>query len=171
MRHPLEQDDTSVYTPSDIIHIACFYLNLNPSSIIKKGRTKEYLLGRMLIYDLLLSNKTLQLTLERTGYLFGRHHSTLINARDELRKYLDVYDEIRHKLEHLHLSVYRHLDFYNHEISKRVKENKNFKKILIDIPEQLFYDMLVESKKTDITFSELVTKCIKKNLQSISNNL
>jgi hypothetical protein len=149
MRHPLEQDDTSTYTPSDIIHIACYYLNVNPNTILKKGRTKDYLTARMFIYDLLINNRTLQLSLERVGYLFGRHHSTVINARDELRKYLDVYDELRHKLEHLHLSVYRHLDFYNHVISKCEKDNKNFKKILIDIPEKLFYDMLVESKKTD----------------------
>jgi len=167
MRHPLEKDDTSNYTPSDIIHIACYYLNVNPTTILKQGRTKEYLTARMFIYDLLINNRTLQLSLERIGYLFGRHHSTVINARNELNKYLDVYDEMRHKLEHLHLSVYRHLDFYNHIVSKRIKDDKVFKKILIDIPENIFYDMLVESKKTDLTLSEMVTKCIRHSLQKI----
>jgi len=167
MRHPLEQDDTSVYTPSDVIHIACFYLNLNPNTITKKGRVKEYVMGRMMIYDLLLNNRRLDLTIEKIGYLFGRHHSSVINARDEMRKYLDVYDDMRHKLEHLHLCVYRHLDYYNHVISKRVKDNECFKKILIDIPETMFYDMLAQSKKTDITLSEIVVKCVHNSLSRL----
>jgi len=167
MKHPLEQDDTTLYTPSDIIHIACFYLDCNPNTILKKGRTKELVMNRMLIFDLLLHNKTLQLTFVRIGNLFGRHHSTIINARDELRNYLDVYDEMRQKLEHLHLSVYRHLDFYTHPLAVKKKDKEMFKKILIDLPEQMFYDMLNQSRKTDITLSDIVQKCVHYSLSRI----
>jgi hypothetical protein len=167
MRHPLEQDDTFSYTASDIIHIACYYLDLNPSTIVKRSRSKEYVIGRMFIYDLLLYNRNLDLTIVKLGYLFGRHHSSVINARDEFNKYLDVYDDMRHKLENLHLNVYRHLDYYNHPISKSKKDNESTKKILIDIPESMFYDMLSRSKKTDITLSEIIVKCVDKSLAVI----
>lgn len=170
MRHPLERDDTSLYTPSDIIHIACFYLDVNPNTLLKKGRTKELVICRMLIYDLLIHNKRLQLTFQKIGNLFGRHHSSIINSRDELRNYLDVYDEIRQRLEHLHLSVYRHLDYYNHPLSVKKKDKEVFKKILIDLPEQMFYDMLKESRKTDITLSDIVQKCVHYSLGRLSNS-
>lgn len=169
MKHPLEQEDTSLYSPTDIIHIACFYLQTNPSKLTKKGRYKEDIFNRMLIYDLLLNNKTLSLTFQKVGYLFGRHHSTIINSRDELRNQLDVYIDMRHKLEWLHLQVYGHLDYYTFKFSglKNKLMHKVEKKVLFDIEENQFYELLELVKKRKMKLSEFVGKCVTKSMYTI----
>ena len=169
MKHPLEQDDTTQYTPTDIIYIACFYLQTHPTKLIKKSRYKDDIFNRMLIYDLLMSNKTLNLTFQKVGYLFGKHHSTIIHSRDELRNQMDVYAEMRHKLEWLHLQVYGHLDFYTFEFSgvKNRLIHKLDKKVLFDINENLFYELLEIVKKRKMKLSEFVGKCVENSMYSI----
>jgi hypothetical protein len=157
--HPLLQSNSNNYTPSDIIEIACYYLETPKYVLLKRTRQREHVLARMYIFDLLYSNKRAHMTLQKIGNMFGMHHSSVVHSMQTLKNYMDVYEDVRSKLEHLHLVIYNHLDYFKFiktgSKSQMLIENK-LRHITFRISETEFNDLVTLSMKKKVRLTECV---------------
>jgi phage regulator Rha-like protein len=162
-QHPLLQSNPNLYTPSDIIDIACYYLETPKYVLLKRTRQREHVLARMYIFDLLYSNKTIDMTLQKIGNMFGMHHSSVVHSMQTLKNYLDVYEDVRTRLEHLHLVIYNHLDYFTFikkgSQSQTLIENKN-RYVTFRISETEFNELVTISMKKNQRFTEYIRNCV-----------
>lgn len=166
--HPLLQNDTNLYKPSDIIEIACYYLEMPKYILLKRRREKEHVLARMFIFDLLYSNKRLDMTIQRIGNMFGMHHSSVVHSLQTLKNYMDVYEDVRSRLEHLHLVIYNHLDYFTYlkkgNETNNLIENKT-RHVTFRISETEFNELVTQSMKKKERFTEYIRQCVMLGMQ------
>jgi hypothetical protein len=161
--HPLLQSDISNYTASDIVNIAAYYLEIPTFALMKRGRKKDHVLARMYIFDLLYSNKRLDMTFQKIGNMFGMHHTSVMHSMQTLKDYINIYDDVRDKLEYLHLVIYNDLQYLRYPKKTNGKydliENKS-KHVTFRICETDFEDLVTLSEKKKERFSEFIRKCV-----------
>lgn len=80
-----------------ILVAVCDYYNLDPRNVRGPARHREPLMARQMFIYLVL--KYTRIAVTRIGaYLGGRHHSSVINARETLQNLLDTEPDIRRDL-------------------------------------------------------------------------
>jgi len=88
-----------IYT---IILKASVFLKVSPINITGPCRKREYTTPRHLIMHYLTTRHH---SLNKIGEAFGRDHSTVINARNQINRLTSVYPEIEELKTKLHLHL------------------------------------------------------------------
>lgn len=110
--HPFEVA-TRILAPSDIIDISCRHLKQKRENVCSKSRKRQHVEARIMISDLLYSDKYLRMTMLDIAIILGKSdHSTIIHALKRMREYIEVYPEFREQYKNLHLNVYHTLKHY-----------------------------------------------------------
>lgn len=113
VEHPLESPALQL-NHFEIIRKACDYLKIKESDMLSNSRKRPLVVARMIVVDLLLSQKCFFYTLDSLGKILGgRHHSTIIYNRDELRNWISTDDTMKTLLKNTHLHVFNSLRYFN----------------------------------------------------------
>ena len=113
VEHPLESPEIDL-NHFEIIRKACDYLKIKESDLLSNCRKRPLVVARMIVVDLLLNQKCFVYTLQSLGEILGgRHYSTIIYNRDELRNWISTDDAMKTLLKNTHLHVFNSLRYYN----------------------------------------------------------
>ena len=97
-----EENSKTPITTQDKIEVICNYFKVELFNVMGKSQKRKYCYPRHVIMFFLAKNKKKETSLESIGYLFNkRDHTTVINACNKIKGFLDVDDKVREDVENI----------------------------------------------------------------------
>lgn len=96
---PIKKGDAIMVDKEVIIELVCSYFKLSPEEIINRDRHRDVTYPRHVLQYLLFTRTSMSCV--KIGLFFDADHTTILSARNKIRKQMEKKESVRADLEHL----------------------------------------------------------------------